>query len=308
MPYKKKKSGGYRKRYLRKQKGRARPYTKNIQSASWVPARRKVMMSDTRSFYVKDSSGLTSSIPISRSFSCNDPVNAFMTTYVDGSWLDNSLGAKGAAVPAIAKWVCAANGSGTGDYRTASAISSEITVTVTPMPRDGGHDAYQDMAQVILHRSTGPGHIFHGLPVSATYNAEVTKQLPCTTSAMVWYSGGAGNPKGCTLKGKYRFSSVNGLKTSAQNIFTSDGLSGNERDSWCLTILPGDSHGYGIGGTRMTDMRIEVKIDYVVALSEPSTNFTQLNEGISLSGVAGFVGGLADFAGAVRAVPGATDL
>jgi len=302
MPYKRKRP--VKKRAVkrnkvaayRKRQGRAvRSHPKQIQSASWVPQRRLVLFTDTRVWSLKDNEGTLSSFPPTRAFPCNDPTTAFTEVYKNGTWSAVSLTAKGAGVPAIAKWVTNVNGTGTGDYRAASAISAKIQVTVTPMPRDGTADTYQDCAQVILQRSTGLGTVFHNQVVSNTFNAEVTKQLPFTKSAMI-YSNFGGTPRGCTISDSYSFSSMNALKTAAQNIFCLDGLVTSERDTWCLAILPGDSAGYGSGGNRITDMRVEVKISYVVALSEPSTNFSQLNEGIALGGgIASFAGlGLAD--------------
>jgi len=293
MPYRRKRRVAKRsnvRRYRRKQGRGVKSHPQQIQSASFVPPSRMVRFTDCRQFVVEDSEGLINSYCPSKSFTCNDPTQTFRTTYDNGDWSACSLGAKGAAVPAIANWVSKADGTNGGVYRQASAVSAKIKITVTPLARDGSADSYQDCAQVLLQRSTGIGNAWHDKAVSATHNGEVLKQLPQCKSAMVYLNHG-GTPRGCTISDSYSFAKTNAIRPSV-NIFTQDGMVTGERDSWQFAILPGYSAKYGnvTGGTRMPDMRVEIQISYIVALTEVATDASYLNEGIDLGEAAGFVG------------------
>lgn len=286
MPYRRKKNV---KRYRRKQKAGVKSRPKQIQAASYVPSRRMVRFTETRSYVVEDSQGILSSYPPGRSFPCNDPTQAFTLVYKNGTWHETSLGGKPAGVAHVDRWVTDKLGAGGGAYRTASAVSSTIKVNVTPLHRGEGSDAFQDMATVVLQRSTGVGNQFHDKAVSSSQNSEIYKQMPMTKSADIWTNPN-GTPRGCCISDSYSFSKMNGLKGTAQNIFASDGMVTTEHDAWCLTIQPGYSARYGnvTDGTKIPDCRVEVQITYVVALSEPSTGFAQLNAGIDLGQAAEF--------------------
>ena len=303
MPYRRKRRPAKRsnvRRYRRKQGRGVRSHPQQIQSASFVPQSRLVRFTDTRQFVVGDSEGLINSYPPTKSFPANDPTQTFRTTYDNGDWSSVSLGAKGAAVPAIANWVIKADGSGSGVYRQASALSAKIKITVTPLAKDGSADSYQDCAQVVLQRSTGIGTLWHNQAVSAEFNGETLKQLPQTKGAMVYLNHG-GTPRGCTISDSYTFAKANAIRPSV-NVFTQDGMVTGERDTWQFAILPGYSAKYGnvTGGTRLPDMRVEIQISYVVALTEVATAKSYLNEGIDLGQAAGFasaaVGTITDIA------------
>lgn len=299
MPYRRKKLRSNVRRYRKKQGRGVKSHPKQIQSASYVPPSRMVRFTDTRSFIVEDTEGIVSSYPPSRAISCNDPTKTFAETFSNGTWSRTSLTAKGDAVPGINTWVTKLDGSNGGVYRQASAQSARIKVTVTPLARDGSADSYQDCAQVVLQRSTGVGSAWHNKPVSDTYNGEVMKQLPQTKGAMVYLNHG-GTPRGCTISDSYKFSNANSLRPTV-NQFTQEGLSTGERDTWQLAIFPGYSAKYGnvTGGTRMPDMRVEIQISYIVALTEVSTDTSDLNRGIDLGMAAEYVAaGLGSVAGA----------
>ena len=94
--------------------------------------------------------------------------------------------------------------------------------------------------------------------------------MPMVRTGNVYLNHG-GTPRGCTLSMNYSFAKNNADPGKQhENLFYAD-TSPLEKDIATLIMLPGDSNAYGILGNRNPPMRVELKVSYIVLLSEPTT-------------------------------------
>lgn len=287
----KSKSHGY-------QPKKVKSHPQQIQAATYIPKSRLLRFTDFRSFNVVDDaigapgSGHAGANFPNMEFSANAP-NAFISNKT-GTWSNVSLNKKGGAVPGIPAWVTRANGVGSAPYREAQCLSSMITVTAVPVHQSTSAAETvleQDVIKMILHKSTSP-NTFHNKIIDDDMNAETATQQMGVRSANL-YLNQNGNPRGATLKGFYSYKKMNNaLGSGSKNYFHADEPDGSiappaERDYWNLAFLPGNSGKYGVtatGGTRLPELRVSVKIEYIVLLSEPNTGLMGygINEGNDL--------------------------
>lgn len=285
MPFKRKYSKRPRntKRTQRRAKKQVRSFPRQIQNAAYIPKSRLVKFTDFRSFMVKDTAGGTTySYPPLLQCGLNDPTKFIEST--QGTWDKTSMTAKGAAVPGIARWLSnkVPGTTSTSDYLTASCIGAKLDITVVPIAQPTSEQAnFQQVCKVALSNQTRSGHL-KGRVVDATLNAERVSQMPMVRTANIYLNSG-GTPRGATLSLKYSFKKNNALPgKQAENLFYAD-TSPLEKDIAALIILPGDTNGYGVTGTKCMPCRVEVRVSYIVALSEPNTHIGMaINDGLSL--------------------------
>lgn len=275
---------GDKKYPQKKPKKKVFSFPKQIQSATYIPKSRLVRFTDYRSWNVTDNAiGLPGSGHAGANFpnqemSANAP-NVFISDQT-GYWANVSLNKKGGAVPGIPAWVTQASGVGSAPYREAQCLSSKITCTAVPVHQSGSATSglEQDVVKMILHKSTSP-HAFHNKVIDNDYNAETATQQAGVRSANL-YLNQNGTPRGATLKGYYSYKKMNNaLGSGSKNYFHAPQDDGTvsppaERDYWNLAFLPGNSSIYGVaasGGVRLPELRVTVKIEYIVLLSEPNT-------------------------------------
>lgn len=295
MPYKRK---TYKKRARnfiknnKRHKKQVRSYPKQIQNAAYIPKSRLVKFTDFRSYVVIDNAGIVTpptAYPPLVQMGLNDP-RKFIES-IQGNWKKNSLNAKGSAVAGIDKWLAnkVPGTTSTADYLTGSCIGCRIVATVTPIPVPTDvTDEYQPIVKVALANQTRAGHL-KGRGIDLNLNSERVSQMPMVRTANVYLNAG-GTPRGCTLSLNYSFkkNNVNRGNFSTANLFYAD-TSPTETDIATLIMLPGDSNAYGLSGSRNPAMRVELKVSYIVLLSEPNTHIGQaLNDGNNLSEIAEF--------------------
>ena len=281
MPDKKGGKNGDKKYPQKKPKKKVFSFPKQIQSATYIPKSRLLRFTDFRSWNVTDNAiGAPGSGHAGANFpnlemSANAP-NVFISD-MTGTWSNVSLNKKGGAVPGIPAWVTRASGVGSAPYREAQCLSSKITATAVPVHQEGT-GLEQDVIKMILHKSTSP-HTFHNKVINDDMNAETASQQMGVRSANL-YLNQNGTPRGATIKGYYSYKKMNNaLGSGSKNYFHAAEEDGTvappaERDYWNLAFLPGNSGIYGVaatGGTRLPELRVSVKIEYIVLLSEPNT-------------------------------------
>lgn len=302
MPYKRK---TYKKRARnfiktnRRHKKQVKSYPKQIQNAAYIPKSRLVKFTDFRSYVVIDNAGSVTppaAHPPLIQMGLNDP-RKFIES-IQGNWKKNSLGAKGDAVAGISKWLAnkVPGTTSTADYLTGSCIGCRIVCTVVPIPVPTDvTDQYQPVVKVALANQTRAGHL-KGRGIDLNLNAERVSQMPMVRTANVYLNAG-GTPRGCTLSLNYSFKKNNANRGgfSSSNLFYAD-TSPIETDIATLIMLPGDSNAYGLTGSRNPAMRVEIKVSYIVLLSEPNTHIGQaLNDGNNLSEIATLTGSFHQF-------------
>lgn len=273
------------KKNYRRMRKQVRSFPRQIQNAQYIPKNRLVKFTDFRSFIVKDTGGTTSSHPPVLQMGLNDPRKFIEST--QGTWSSNNLGAKGAAVPAIAKWVAnkIPGTTSTADYLTASCLGSRLDITVTPIAQaEADQASYQQICKVVLANQTRLGHL-KGRAVDTAFNSEMVSQMPNVRTANIYLNNG-GTPRGCSLTLKYSFKKNNANPgKESENLFYAD-TSPLEKDIAALVLMPGDSNDYGIGGTKVPPCRVEVRVSYIVLLSEINTHIGQgINDGINMADV-----------------------
>lgn len=285
MPFKRKYTKRPRntKRTQQRAKKQVSSFPRQIQNAAYIPKSRLVKFTDYRSYIVKDTGGGTTfSYPPLLQVGLNDPTKFIESS--QGTWDATSMGAKGAAVPGITRWLAnkVPGTTSTADYLTASCIGAKLDISVVPIAQPVADQAsYQQIAKVALANQTRAGHL-KGRVVDATLNAERVSQMPMVRTANIYLNSG-GTPRGATLSLKYSFKKNNALPGKQhENLFYAD-TSPLEKDIGTLIILPGDTNGYGVTGTKVMPCRVEVRVSYIVALSEPNTHIGMaLNDGLSL--------------------------
>lgn len=271
-----------------------RSFSKNIQNANYIAPNRLVKFTDFRSYVVLDD-GLngTGAIPPLLQVGLNNP-RKFIES-LQGTWKKNSLTAKGQGVPGITRWLAnkIPGTTSVADYLTGSCKGAQVTITVTPIGVNADeYDSYQPICKVALANQTRTGHL-KNKNIDLNFNSERVSQLPMVRTANVYLNNG-GTPRGTTLKLNYSFKKNNADpgKQSA-NIFYAD-TDPEEKDIASLAIMPGDSNAYGVLGSRCPPMRVEVRISYIVLLTEPNTHIGRaINDGNNLSDVAQLASGLA---------------
>lgn len=304
MPYKR----NYKKRVYRKprqarngRKTRARmsrqvaSVPRQIQSATYVPKNRLVKFSDFRTYVVLDDAiNTTGALPPLLQMSLNDPTKFIEST--QGNWKKNSLTAKGSAVPQIPKWLANKTPGTTSEaeYLTGSCLGCRIDVSVCPIPvNNDEYDSYQPICKVALANQTRSGFL-KNKNIDLQVNSERVSEMPMVRTGNIYLNHG-GTPRGTTLTLKYSFKKNNATPgKQAENLFYADS-SPLEKDIASLIILPGDSNAYGLLGNRCPPCRVEVKVSYIVLLSEVNTHIGQgINDGSDLSHIAHYGQGVAN--------------
>lgn len=284
------KRGSYAfKKAKRSQKRRSKPYTKQIQSSSFLPASRLVRFAETKTFTVSQFTTPTATqhVPISWSFPANDPATCWLSgvgTVRDGEWLPHDLSVT-TPVPYIRNlksWITEANGNpvvgSRGVYRTGAVKSLKITVTAQPEAQNpANQDTYQDSMMCFLQNTTGTRTEWAGRNqyLSGANNGQVRAKEHYTTQGTT-YTNPNGTPRGCTLTKTYNFKKFN--RTPGRefaNTFNMD-KEPEEKDTITFSMYPGnapaafnaDSSGaYSL----MPPHIVTVKMEYIVQLSEPDT-------------------------------------
>ena len=287
MPYKKKRTYKPKSKQRRSQTAKRKrvfSHPRQIQNATYMPKSRLVRFSGFRSFIVKDNAvdPLAGALPPVLEVGANNPRKFIHTT--QGTWGSNSLGAKGSAVSGLPQWLTDQypGASATGSYLNGQALSCRLDVTAVPLPGTGGEDYHQDVTKMFVQNNTRGGNMM-GKVISGTFNSEIISQTVGMRSCNL-YTNPGGTPRGGTISMKYSFKKQNrGLDSQHQNTFWFD-TDPHEKDFINIGFIPGDSGGYGIAGTRCPDLRVEVKISYIVLLSEPNTAIqnSELNVGNDL--------------------------
>ena len=289
MPYRKRRSKRpprNTKRTQRRAKSQVRSFPRQIQNAAYIPKSRLVKFTDYRSFTVKDTGGGTTySYPPLIQCGLNDPTKFIEST--QGTWDKTSMDAKGPAVPGIARWLSnkVPGTTSTADYLTGTCLGCKLDVTVTPIAQATTDQAsYQQIAKVVLANQTRSGHL-KGRVVDSTLNAERVSQMPMVRTANIYLNSG-GTPRGASLSLKYSFRRNNAAPgKQSENQFYAD-TSPLEKDIGTLVILPSDTNAYGVTGTKVMPCRVDVRVSYIVLLTEPNTHIGQaMNDGNSLVGI-----------------------
>lgn len=274
-------------RLNRRNRKQVKSFPKQLQNSQYVPANRLVKFTDFRSYIVNDTGGTTTaSYPPLIQLGLNDPTKFIES--VQGDWKSNNLGAKGAAVPGLTKWLSnkIPGTTSTADYLTASCLGAKLDVTVVPIaPAADEIGNFQQTFKAVLANQTRLGHL-KGRPVDTSFNVEMVSQIPMLKTANCYLNSG-GTPRGASLSLRYSFKKNNAnMGKQAENIFYAD-TSPDERDIATLVLMPGDSNGYGIGGTKIPQCKVEIRISYIVLLSEVNTHIGQgINDGNNLSEIA----------------------
>lgn len=292
MPYGRKKRRTYRKprqaRNGRKTRARASRQVasvpRQIQNATYVPKNRLVKFSDFRTYVVIDNAfNGTGALPPLIQMGLNDPTK--FTESFQGQWKANSLGAKGLAVPGLTKWLSnkIPGTSSAAEYLTGSCLGCRLDISVVPIPVNADeYDGYQPTIKVALANQTRAGFL-KNKNIDLTINSERVSEMPMVRTGNCYLNNG-GTPRGTTLTLKYSFKKNNATPgKQAENLFYAD-TSPLEKDIAALIILPGDSNAYGLLGNRCPPCRVEIKVSYIVLLSEVNTHVGQgINDGNDLS-------------------------
>lgn len=283
------------KRTQRSKRRQVSSMPRQIQNATYMPKSRLVRFSGFRSYIVKDTAGTTGAYPPILEIAANNPRKFIHTT--QGTWDSNSLGAKGVSVAGLAQWITNSvpGASATGSYLTAHTLSALVTITAVPLPGAGGEDQSQDTIKLCVQNNTRGGNMMNKT-ISGTFNSEIVSQTVGMKTAML-YTNPGGTPRGATIVQGYSFKKQNAAPGSmAYNRFYAD-KDPDEKDFINVGFLPGDSVGYGLTGTRLPDLRVEVKVSYIVMLTEPNTAIqnSELNAGIDLPSIPQVISSITDF-------------
>ncbi|HHZ97333.1 MAG TPA: hypothetical protein EYN67_17705 [Flavobacteriales bacterium] len=286
MPYRKRKPKSKQARQQRKFRGKVSSSPRQIQNATYMPKSRLVRFSGFRSFIVRDEGfNTTGALPPVLEIGANNPRKFIHTT--QGTWDSNSLGAKGVAVAGLSQWLTnkVPSASATASYLNGQALSCRVDITAVPLPMAGTEDTYQDTIKMCVQNNTRGGNMINHT-ITQGFNSEIISQTVGMRTAMM-YTNPGGTPRGASITLKYSFKQQNaGITSQHGNFFYLD-TDPLEKDMINLAFLPGDSTKYGLstlGGIRLPDMRVEVKISYIVLLSEPNTaiDASELNSGVDL--------------------------
>lgn len=283
-----------KKRINKKVKKAVRSYPRQIQNASYLPKSRLVKFTDFRSFVVQDEGFNTSgALPPVLEIASNNPRKFIHGK--QGTWDANSLTAKGNAVPGIANFITNLV-PGTDDkapYLNGSCLSCRVVVTATPIPTvpavGSEQDTYQDVIKMCVQNNTRNG-MMSNKNISNTFNSEIVSQTPYVRTANLYYNHN-GTPRGATVSINYSFKKQNAGRPmlNAQNFFHAD-TDPSEKDFINIAFLPTHSQRYGLatlGGERLPNMRVEVKVSYIVLLSEPNghVSTSAVNDGLNMANI-----------------------
>jgi len=272
-----------KKNYRGKKKNKIVSFPRQIQNATYMPKNRLVKFSGFRSFIVHDDEGVTAAYCPVLEIASNNPRKLIHNT--QGTWDSNSLDGKGAAVAGLSQWVTnkAPTSSATGSYLNAQALSCRVTITAIPCPQGAvTADHSQDTIKMCVQNNTRGGNMLNKA-ISQTFNSEICSQTVGMKTCNL-YTNHHGNPRGGSISMNYSFKKQNaGVGVGLHNTFWYD-TDPTEKDFINVAFLPGDSKGYGLTGTRLPDLRVEVKVSYIVLLSEPNTaiDMSELNAGLDL--------------------------
>lgn len=297
MPYKKRKAKPTqnKKRINKQARKSVWSHPRQIQNAAYLPKNRLVKFTDFRSFVVVDE-GFNGSgaIPPLLEIASNNPRKFIHST--QGTWDACSMTNKTVAVPGIQNWVTnlLTTPSSTAPYLNASCLSARVIVTACPVPtvsENGDEaDAYQYVIKLCVQNNTRNG-MFHNRNITDAFNSEVISQTPYTRTANLYYNA-HGTPRGATVALNYSFKKQNAGRPilNSANFFHAD-TDPSEKDFINIALMPTHSQKYGmtaLGGTRLPNIRVEVKVSYIVLLSEPNAQITHdTNRGDNLGEVAG---------------------
>lgn len=298
MPYRKRtrKPTSKAKVAQRRKRRQVSSMPRQIQNATYMPKSRLVRFSGFRSFIVKDAAfNASGALPPVLEIGANNPRKFIHST--QGTWNSNSLGAKGVSVHGLTQWITNSvpGASATGSYLTAHTLSARLVVTAVPLPGAVDADYAQDTIKMCVQNNTRGGNMNNKV-ISGTFNSEIVSQTVGMKTALM-YTNPGGTPRGATIAQNYSFKRQNAAPGSmAYNRFYAD-KDPDEKDFINVAFLPGDSTGYGLTGSRLPDMRVEVKISYIVMLTEPNTAIqnSELNAGLDLPTIPGVIKTAADF-------------
>jgi len=292
MPYKKRKTFANNKKRVNKKASKAvRSHPKQIQNASYIPKNRLIKFTDFRSYVVTDE-GFNGSgaVPPILELGANNPRKFIHST--QGTWDAASLSNKTVSVAGIDSWVTnqLTTPASTAPYLNASALSARVVITAVPVPTvaaDGSEaDAYQDVIKMCVQTNTRNG-AWHNQNITSNFNSEVVSQTPYVRTANLYYNA-HGTPRGATISMNYSFKKNNRGRSGTggpANFFHAD-TDPSEKDFINIALMPTHSQKYGLtalGGTRLPNIRVEVKISYICLLSEPNCRVTHnMNEGMNL--------------------------
>lgn len=294
MPLKKKVPRN-KKRVNKLVKKGIRSYPRQIQNAAYLPKSRLVKFTDFRSYVVTDDAFNThGALPPVLEIGANNPRKFIHST--QGTWDAASLTSKGTAVPGISTWVTDSSptSTATAPYMNASALSARVTITACPLPsvssEGAEHDSYQDVIKLCVQNNTRNG-MFANRNITDSFNSEIVSQTPYVRTANMYYNAN-GTPRGATCSINYSFKKQNAGRPmlNSANFFAAD-TDPAEKDFINVALLPTHSMKYGLttlGGVRLPNIRVEVKISYIVLLSEPNghVGLSDLNAGNNLSNIA----------------------
>ena len=292
--YKLKKKPGNKRWFNKKAKKAVNSHPRQIQNAAYQPKNRLIKFTDFRSYVVVDE-GFNGSgaVPPVLEIAANNPRKFIHST--QGTWDAASLANKTQAVPGIQNWVTdlLTTPSSTAPYLNASCLSARVVVTATPIPTqptEGSEvDTHQDVIKLCIQNNTRNGE-FHNKNITNQFNSEVVSQTPYVRTANLYYNAN-GTPRGATIALNYSFKKQNAGRPllNSANFFHAD-TDPSEKDFINIALMPTHSQKYGlaiVGGVRLPNIRVEVKISYICLLSEPNCRITHdTNKGENLGEVA----------------------
>lgn len=283
-----------RKNRISYRKVKSRPL--QIQNAAFVMKSRLLKFCDFRSYIVIDDGwDAGGALPPVLEIASNNPRKFIHST--QGTWDASSITAKGNGVPGITTWVTPLVPSSVdvAPYMNASVLSCRLTVTAVPVPtqpdEEAESDTFQDVIKLCVQNNTRNG-MFHNRNINNTFNSEVVSQTPDVRTCNLYYNQG-GTARGGTISLNYSFKRQNAGRPALtpSNFFHSD-TDPSEKDFINIALMPTHSQKYGLytlGGVRNPNIRVEVKISYIVLLSEPNTHISlaALNAGNNLPAIPG---------------------
>lgn len=277
------------KRRRRNRKARVSSIPKQIQCANYIPKNRLIKFQDFRSFILTDNTNVQvgqayHALCPNLQLGANNPTQAYIGSGgvigSTGSWYSqsadpsNGVISKGNAVPNLASWVTAQDGSGDGQYRCAQVLGARLEISCVPLASDTS-TTKQDVTKLCVQVAS-MGDAYKDKRVSSDFNSEKISQLSGTKTANI-YSNYGGTPRGASISMNYSYKKMNAtLGRSANNTFQNDASPG-EKDYFNVSLLPCENASYGIGATatdagsgRIPKMRVSVKVSYICLLSEPN--------------------------------------
>ena len=279
MPRKSKNFKSNKKRVNKKAKRNVKSYPKQIQNASFLPKSRLIKFTDFRSYVVTDEGfNATGALPPQFQICANNP-GQFAHNH-QGTWDATSLTSKGASVHGVTTWIAPtpATSSDTAPYLKANCLSCKVTVTATPLPTYSAegeeHDAYQDVIKLCVQPNTRL-NAWKDRNIDNQFNSEVLSQTPYVRTANMYYNAN-GTPRGATITQHYSYKKFNmGRPARDENNFFGPNHVPLSQEWINVGLMPVHSQKYSLsalGGTRLPNCRVEIKVSYICLLSEPNTH------------------------------------